>query len=244
MKKFLPIFLFLIGALVLAGVYFFIIKGKKAESGENSDDALTEVPFEKRPVVSLTPTSDGHFLTLKVDKIKIAATSLDYELLYSVSAGSTQGVPGTISLDGQSQIERRLLLGSESSGKFRYDEGVEGGSLTLRFRNTQGKLVAKFSTDFRLLSDTESLASSDGKFSVNLGKKAEAFFVVMETFGVPQVPSADVISGPYGVFTPSEVVGGGSVKVEGAPLRWTGEDWTQDFGGEAFGLGIFVGTSS
>jgi hypothetical protein len=244
MKKFLPIFLFLIGALVLVGVYFFVFRSKKGASEVNTDEtSLTEVPLEKRPVVSLTPTSDGHYLDLKVDKIEIEAASLDYELLYSVPEGATQGVPGTIPLDGQTQIERKLLLGSESSGKFRYDKGVEGGSLTLRFRDAQGKLVAKFATDFRLLSDTDSLESSDGKFSVSLNKTAKDFFVIMETFGVPQIPPGNITSGPYGVFASSELVGSGSVSLDGTPLRWTGKDWTSQVGGDAFGLGIFVGTS-
>lgn len=244
MKKFLPFFLFLIGALVIAVVYFFVIRGKK-EANINPDDvALTQVPLEKRPVVSLTPTSDGHFLTLKVDKIEIDADSLDYELLYSVPGGATQGVPGTLSLDGQTRVEKKLLLGSESSGKFRYDEGVEQGMLTLRFRDAKGKLVAKFSTDFRLFSDTDSLTSADGKFSLHLGKEENAFFVVMDTFGVPKKPSGEVTAGPYGAFASSEVSSGGSVDIEGVPLRWAGENWSGEVEGEAFSLGIFVGTSS
>ena len=65
--------------------------------------------------------------------------------------GIQQGVPGTAKLDG-GDIERKMLLGSESSGKFRYDEGVKGGTLTLRFRNSKGRLIGKLSTEFTLTS--------------------------------------------------------------------------------------------
>ncbi len=149
MKKLLPIILFLVGLVVFAGVYFFVIKGKKV-SEEVEDEPVAEIPAEMRPFASLTPSSDGHWLKLLIRDIKIEAVSLDYELLYKTREGNTQGVPGTIKLEGQTQIERDLLLGSESSGKFRYDEGVSEGSLTLRFRNEKGKLVGKLSTDFTL----------------------------------------------------------------------------------------------
>lgn len=150
MKKYLPIILFVVGLLVVVGVYFFVIKGKS--TGESTEDLIVaEIPVGERPSASLTPSMDGHWLKMKVEDIKVkGAASMDYELLYKISDGRTQGVPGTIQLEGQSSIERNLLLGSESSGKYRYDEGVESGSLTLRFRNSSGKLLGKLSTDWTL----------------------------------------------------------------------------------------------
>lgn len=245
MKKLLPISLFLIGIIAIVGVYVFVVKGKKEQpevpAGEES--ALVEVPLGERPIVSLTPTSDGHFLNLKIEKIAIPASSLDYELLYSVPGGRTQGVPGTISLTGQREIERKLLLGSESSGKFRYDEGVEKGSLTLRFRNSSGKLIAKFSSDFHLISATDTVSSIDENFSAKLNKKSNAFFIVMETFGVPEVPPGIILSGPYGIFASSKVTGGSVELRQGTIYRWVGNKWTNEVGGDAFDIGIFVGTS-
>ena len=164
MKRFLPIFLVLLGILVLAGVYFFVIKGKKeTDVVQEEETARIEVPLGERPVASLTPSSDGHWLKMVIEKIAIDAATLDYELLYKLPDGRTQGVPGTIKLEGQDSIERDLLLGSESSGKFRYDEGVENGTLTLRFRNQKGKLIVKFATEFHLQSETSSLKKRLGK---------------------------------------------------------------------------------
>jgi hypothetical protein len=150
MKKYLPLILLLVGALLVAGI--FLIRGKKNsdDSLENGETALIEVPLEDRPIVSLTPTSDGHYLTLKVDKIVIDVTSVDYLLLYYTDQGIQQGVPGTVDLSSKDSFEEKLLLGSESAGKFRYDEGVETGSVELKFRNEKGQLVAKFKTNFEM----------------------------------------------------------------------------------------------
>lgn len=153
MKKYWPFIALVLGIIVVVGVFFFI-KGKTTSDlgGSNQEDLLVpDIPQDQRPLASLIPSQDGHWLKMKIEGIKVEGTaSLDYELLYKVSDGRTQGVPGTIQLKGQTSIERNLLLGSESSGKFRYDEGVASGTLTLRFRNSSGKLLGKLTTDWTL----------------------------------------------------------------------------------------------
>jgi hypothetical protein len=241
MKKFLPIILLLVGVLVMVAVYFLVIK-KPASLESEVEETVPEVALADRPVASLTPTADGHWLNLKIDKIEIDATSLDYELLYQLPDGRTQGVPGTITLNGQTAIERKLLLGSESAGKYRYDEGVEEGTLTLRFRNEAGKLVAKLATQFHLQSNTQQLTSIDGKFKVSLAKMPKkAFFVIMETFGLPS--SADAISGPYGVFSSSGEKLTGTIGLAGGKVkRWTGSAWAPETGNTSV-VGIFITTA-
>lgn len=243
MKRYLPLILFVIGLGALTAA-FFVFKGKKT-SVETEETALQEVVLEKRPVTSLTPSEDGHWLNLKIEKIVLDATSFDYELLYKLPDGRTQGVPGTVKLDGQKTIERELLLGSESSGKFTYDEGVEQGTLTLRFRNEKGKLLVKFSTQFHLQTDTKKLTSVDGNFSYTLTKTPlKTFFVTMETFGLPGDAPAEVASGPYGVFSSAKTSLAGSVGMSGNTIyRWTGSKWQVLEDGSSSDLGIFVTTS-
>lgn len=213
MKKLLPIILLILGVGVLIGAIFFV-KGRNKSSKEvaTQEETVPEVPLEKKPIVSLTPSSDGHWLTLNVEKIQINAATLEYELLYNLPDGRTQGVPGTVKLTGEDKIERKLLLGSESSGKFRYDEGVEKGTLTLKFRDNNGKLVAKFSTDFVLKSNdiSDEITSTDGKISFGIrargwttknAQKNKEFFVLISTFGVPENPPGEIIAGPYGIFS-------------------------------------------
>ena len=208
-KKFLPIIIFVL-ALIFLVVIFLVVKNKKTEVVVDDQDTMLEVSFSDKPFASLTPTSDGHYINLKVEKIKLAkAASLDYELLYSLPDGRTQGVPGTIDLSGKDSFERKLLLGSESSGKFRYDEGVEEGTLTIRLRDSKGKLLAKFSTKFHLQSNTQEVSSIDGDFVYKLDKKSKGlFFITMETFGVMDNSLTTVESGPYGVFASSDLPAG------------------------------------
>lgn len=202
-KKYLPLILLGVGVIVLVLV-FLVIKNKKSNVVVEEDtDTIVVVPFSQRPVANLTPTSDGHYINLKIEKITLPkVASLDYELLYELPDGRTQGVPGTVDLNGQTVFERKLLLGSESSGKFRYDDGVTGGSLTIRLRGSNGKLLAKFSTKWHLQSSDSELTSIDQNFTYKLDKKPKGiYFVTMETFGLMDSSVASVASGPYGVFS-------------------------------------------
>lgn len=245
-KKYWPIILFVLGIIV---VVFAIISLKGRKAGDSADEEtalLKDVPLNQRPVARLTPSEDGHWLKLEVEKFEIDAESLDYELLYKLPDGRTQGVPGTVELKGQNAIERDLLLGSESSGKFRYDEGVDKGTLTLRFRNDKGKLMARFSTEFALLSGTKSIASVDGGVKMTFDKTAgDMFFVAMETFGIPADPPGEVVAGPYGIFASEDISLAGDVEIsKGDIYRWTGSKWTDEIGGDALQTGIFVGISN
>lgn len=205
-KKFLPLILLGVGLLILVLV-FVLIKNKKSAVVVDDNAPLPEVAFADRPVAMLTPTEDGRYINLKIDKITLPkAVSLDYELLYELPDGRTQGVPGTVDLDGKTSFERKLLLGSESNGKFRYDEGVETGSLTVRLRDSKGKLLAKFSTKWHLQSTDTELTSVDENFKYVLEKKPKSgYFITMETFGLMDKSITSIESGPYGVFSSSEL---------------------------------------
>lgn len=242
MRRYLPIALLLFGVLTAIGAFVFVRSRKPLDITEE-DEIVAEVPLNLRPVTSLTPSEDGHFLNMKIESIKVSnAVSMDYEILYKVEDGRIQGVPGIIELDGQTSVEREILLGSESSGKFRYDEGVETGSLTLRFRNENGKLVGKLSTDFHLLSDTDELTSLDESFSFTLDEESDEFFIVMETFGLPEAISGEIVAGPYGVFGSDDGFSG-EVEMEGKVFWWDGGEWEEVEEGVASDIGIFIGVS-
>ncbi len=247
MKKFLPLILFLAGLFVVVAVFFFVKSRDRGNEGvEDGEEQLVEVPINERPVVSLTPTEDGHWLSLRIEKIKIDADSMDYELLYKLEDGGTQGVPGTIKMGTEDVIVRELLLGSESSGKFRYDEGVEEGALTLRFRNKNGKLVSKFVTDFYLQTGVDEITSPDGVLGYKLDENSNGYFVTMETFGYPDDPPANVITSVYGIFSSTDKKLPGVVKISGADTiyRWADnsiELETVSVNGEVGDVGIFAG---
>lgn len=249
LKKYLPFILLGVGIIVLV-IVFIIIKNKNKVPVEVEDTTIT-LSLNERPVASLVPSADGHWLKLTVSKILSSAASMDYELLYQLPDGRTQGVPGTIKLIGQDKIERDLLMGSESSGKFRYDEGVKEGTLTIRFRNDAGKLITKLSTKFALLSKTKELKSIDEKFNYKLALvNSKDFFVVMETFGLPaqagvvKEAPAEVTAGPFGVFTSSKTAVSGTVTLEGTNVYlYSGSAWSKLDSGKSSNTGIFVGTN-
>ncbi len=245
MKKLLPIIILFVGVLVVIGA-FILVKSensKKEEVGPGSEEVLPEIVLEKRPVVSLTPSADGHWLKLKIQKILIDAATLDYELTYKVPDGRTQGVPGTVKLTTKDDIEKDLLLGSESSGKFRYDEGVENGQLVFRFRDPNGKLVAKFSTEFSLYTSTKEITSADGIFKLTFEKSTpKTFFIIMNTIGYPGDTKLEESTKLYGFFasTNDKFNAGADMKDSSYLTYWDGSDWKNKY--DKVGSGIFAGT--
>lgn len=240
-KKFLPLIIFGLGVIVLALVYFFVIVPAMNKPVVNPADesALMDISLNGRPYVSMTPTDDGHYLDMVVNKITIPAATMDYEMLYNLPDGRAQGTPGTITLNGQTSIERKFLLGTESSGKFRYDVGVKDGTLTLRFRNAKAQLIAKYTTQFALLSNTKTLSSVDETFKATLTRVPVGFQVVMETFGIPVDAPAEVKYGPFGIFASNSTPLVGSVDQTSYKIsRYNGTAWVTDFD-----AGFFIGTA-
>lgn len=210
MKKFLPLILIGSGLILLLVVVFFVAKGMKNNSSPKGEEeaVIPEIPASEWPAVTLTPTDNpkvagsmGHWLDFKVQKINIpGAATMDYELVYTTTNGGQQGVPGTVKLDG-GDVERALLLGSESSGKFRYDAGVAQGTMTLKFRDAKGKMIGKLSTDFHLQTEVTTLTSIDGNFTYELNKIAKGvFFVTMKTFAEPAASMVVISENGYSVL--------------------------------------------
>lgn len=256
LKKFIPVVLLLAGVLVLVFAFLVVKKPKPAveeeEVGDGEEEALMQLPLEKLPVVSLTPSADGHYLKLRIDKMGVeGAETLDFELLYEVPGDRPpQGIPGTnIKIQGKESFETDLLLGSESSGHLRYDEGVERGSITLKFRDAEGKLLIKLTSEFHLQSAVNELTSIDGRFRYRFEKiPKKDFFVVMKTLGIPgELPEGvKVKAGPYGVFSSLDKGLTGEIQFEdsGKVFRYDGEALTEIQDSKSSGFGIFFTSNS
>lgn len=210
------------GILIVAVVGILLVKvTKNSKSTSGIQEAsVPELSESQWPAVSLTPTENpdvagsmGHWLDFKVEKIDVqGASTMDYLLVYYTSDGGQQGVPGSVKLTGE-DVERKLLLGSESSGKYRYDAGVNQGSMTITFRNSSGKSIGKLVADFSLQSDVTELTSVDGLFKYTLSKSAKGvYFVTMKTFVEPKASDNIVIwQNGYGVFSSDGKPHAGSV---------------------------------
>jgi hypothetical protein len=208
MKKFLPLILIGIGVLIVAAAGIVIMKMRSTSSGTQGETNIPDLPQSQWPIVTLTPTEDpavpkslGHFLEFRVQKINVpGAASMDYLLVYTTSDGGQQGVPGTVKLTG-GDIDKKLLMGSASSGKYRFDAGVSSGTITITFRDSNGKSMGKLSSDFHLQFGDTVLTSVDGKFTYTLDKEAKGvYFVTMPTFVQPNSSLYAVWQNGYGVF--------------------------------------------
>lgn len=238
MKKYWPVMLLVVGILLIGTIFFIQSRSSNKPPVEEEED-IPEVPFAQRPVVTLTPTEDGHYLLLNISNLVYGAETMEYLLEYKTATGETQGVSGRLDLADQSSLERELLLGSESSGKFRYDEGVEEGTITLRYRDSNGKTTGKVSSDFHLQKDPAKLTSLDGKFTATLDVQ-EGYFITMSTMGLPASAPGELEAGPYGVFTSSEDPVALEVDLSGSEIYMWDSNWIKLEDNSSDMTGIFI----
>ena len=201
MKKRLTIILIIIGVfLIVGGIFLIKARNKDQNTDESQQDQkkTLETPLEDRPYVALIPRADGKEFTLEISRIKNAKT-IEYELVYE-SQGLSRGVIGSVELSsGETEVSRKLLLGTCSRDVCKYDEGVEQGGLTLRFRGTEG--TRKFETSFHLQQGGKELTSIDNNFKLAGKFAANSFYLTMPTIGLPEKVDSKVVGGPYGIFT-------------------------------------------
>jgi len=201
MKKRLTIILIIVAVLLVVGGIFLIKarnKDQNTDEGQQDQKKTLETPLEDRPYVVLIPRADGKEFSLEISRIKNAKT-IEYELVYE-SQGLSRGVIGSIELSsGETEVSRKLLLGTCSRDVCKYDEGVEQGSLTLRFRGTEG--TRKFETSFHLQQGGKELTSMDNNFKLAGKFTASTFYLTMPTIGLPEKVEGKVLAESYGVFT-------------------------------------------
>lgn len=190
---------FVIGAIVLIIVMIIIIivgKNKKSTTTPDISDIKTNEELtlsdEQKPYVSLIPQSDGHRLNLKISDIPSNITEIEYDLIYTAKDENIEiekGVGGTAKIEGKS-IERELLLGTESctSGcKYKYDEGITGGTLSLSFITADGQ-SASYEAPF-VLSTSADIKSTGGlsleteSFSIKATVSSKSdYFILIKNF--------------------------------------------------------------
>jgi len=213
MKKIIFIILIVLLVLLLGIGGIFVLRGRRlakpiSPTPGGKEEAVLEISLSERPFVTLTPRNDGREFTMEISQIKNTDT-VEYELVY-LSQGLSRGVIGSIDLNGQTSISRKLLLGTCSRNVCKYDEGIEEGTLTLRFRGANG--TRKFIADFHLQQGVKELASIDDKFKLAGKFSPGAFYITMSTVGLPREIEGKVVGGPYGVFTSgSEIVKNGKI---------------------------------
>lgn len=201
MKKKLPIII--VGLLVVLLTGLLVVNNRKKQNTTEVDTTEVEVPqapINERPFVSLIPRSDAHQLTLQVENLK-NITTVEYELVYLVG-DAQRGVIGSIVTNAKSAVSKDLLMGSCSKNVCKYDEGVTGGTLTLRFRGSGS--VSKYEAPFSLQKMPEAknkLITDEAGFSFTGKLNKAVYYLTMGTVGLPSDPGKEVVGGPYGIFS-------------------------------------------
>jgi len=192
------------GAILLIILAWMFWPSKKTKTTTQTPtkklEEINKIALADRPYVTLTPRADGKEVTMTIDRVA-KATSVEYEMEYQAES-LIQGVFGTIDFTQETApVSKNLLFGSCSKGKCRYDEGISGGSLTLRFEG--GKEPFALKSDFNLQQqfDREGVfTSKDIKATLDVGKAGlpnNTFVIVAGTLGLPAVVEGEVLAGPY-----------------------------------------------
>lgn len=94
--------------------------------------------------VDLVSSIAGKEVILKIDNILNNTNAIEYELSYQTAKQGLQGVIGTITVAGEKNYEKKLTLGTCSSGTCVYHQVVGKIKLTLKFSGEYGdKLFEK-----------------------------------------------------------------------------------------------------
>jgi len=196
MEKFIFILIF---GLVLTGC------AKKTAPVTQTPDTrkveqINQLAVKDRPFVVLSPRSDGKEMTITVDKVT-NASKIEYEVEYNTK-DIISGFFGTIDLSKETlPAVKKGLFGTCSKSVCRYDEGVTGGSLTLRFEGGDQTYVLK--TDFNLqqMFDRQGIfTSKDAKAILDVGKAGlpnGTYLIISGTMGLPTAVEGEIVAGPY-----------------------------------------------
>lgn len=170
-------------------------------------EPVNVIPVEERPVVYVVPEADGRNLTLRVETVKKAATTAEYELEYQ-SGELLQGVNGSLELASLPAKTTQLMGSCSAGGKCSYHENVAGGSLLLRFIGAENYSLKQ---DWKYIDNKAketAMSSKDAKFQIESPELAKARFVVIyHSPGYPDEAPGKVVSDPYTLQASSALKG-------------------------------------
>lgn len=162
----------LLGIIIIIGLIILFIKfsNPKPEQQNPQDEILPKseiIPTVDASVVVNLTSKNKREVVLKINKIPSGTTSIEYELSYLAKSPQSgpqsdsalrgmpnaagdlpKGVIGTIEVENENTIERKITLGTCSSGKCVYDQGVEKIKVSLKFSGGYGSRL--FEKEFEI----------------------------------------------------------------------------------------------
>lgn len=200
----------------LIAIYFLFIFKKQPKEilpqvFEGDVRQLSEIEFDKRPYVTLTPTSDGAEIIISVENMS-AFDRLEYELTYLADnpqiAGQKieRGATGTDINTKDAKYKKSILLGTASRGVRNPDRGVTVGKLTMHMFKGSDEYQSETPWDLVQIGlRSESIRDRQGNFELAVPGLGRDYWVILaDTIGVPpnsQFDLGKVILPTYGVFS-------------------------------------------
>ncbi len=129
--------------LLLIVGYFIFSRGKSNQQDLSDIEPTEEVlpTVDSSVKVSLEGVGGNKEVNLAVSSIPGNTESVDYELSYQTASQGLQGVIGTVVTTGKSELEKKLTLGTCSSGTCVYHQVVGKIKLTLKFSGDYGEKI-------------------------------------------------------------------------------------------------------
>lgn len=181
--------------VVIFSSFFLAGCGKKTSTLKNMEPTstpsrLVELKPEEKPYISLIPREDGHELKMKISHIPASISQIEYELIYTAIDNKLEmekGVGDTIKVTNDN-LERDLLLGTASCTngcKYKYDEGVTGGTLSLTLISANGQMSTleipfTFKSANDVKKDNNLISLKTDNFSTKLTPKTGEFYVLLK----------------------------------------------------------------
>ena len=137
------IFVIVVIILTLAVGFFLFLKSNKPDSKSNETLPQTEIlpTVDSNVLVDLEADRKKQEVILTVSGIPAKTSTIEYELSYDADVDGEsvpRGAIGTFDIAGEDSINKKITLGTCSSGTCKYDKGVEKVKVSLRFTGDYG----------------------------------------------------------------------------------------------------------
>jgi len=208
-------------SIVLLSSFVLSACGKKSTNNKITPSPIPqklELSDKEKPIISLSPSADGHELKLIIDNIPQSIDNFEYDLIYSaIDEGleMEKGAGDTIQVTSR-KFEKDILLGTSSCTtgvcKYKYDQGIVGGTLSLTFLTATNQSL-RYESSFVLKTSAD--IKKDGGLSLSLENfqikgsvlsKSDYFILIKKVAGYYSVFSSGSGKGNITSITPENVI--------------------------------------
>lgn len=202
--------------LIIAAVYFLFIfhrvpGGSKSYETSGEVKEVSEIPIEKRPYVTLTPTSDGAEIIISIENMA-EFDRIEYELTYLADnpqiAGEKleRGATGVDINTKDAKYKKSILLGTASKGVRSPDRGIADGKLTMHSFKGETEYLSETKWDIMEVgTEPMNLSAFGGDVTIRVPKFDKNYWVIIaDTVGLPRSAEfdyEDAILPSFGIFS-------------------------------------------